>query len=252
MLSLLLALHTAPALAEDPPTELLAIEATTEVAPEKKRQFLMEVGFRGRYLFVPDSLLDIWYESHEGQDIERPHVRAYSLGLEFVVRGDEANGIFYVDYLSSLIKPGYWDDRDSPPDYLDGSYIEPEFFGLVMIGANYAYEIHATNWFSVMFGAGIGIAIKTGNLVEWDPGEPAGSSGADNTEQDCGPDSPAYERALELQCANDGPLAGVPPVLPILDVNLGVRFNVNDHASIRVEGGLHDMLYLGGSLGITF
>ena len=104
---------------------------------------------------------------------------------------------------------------------------------------------------SFMFGAGIGVAIKTGNLTEWEPGEPDGTANADNADQACGPDSPAYERALELGCANDGPVR-IPPVLPILDVNLGVRFNINDHAGIRLEGGVHDLPYAGASVGITF
>ncbi len=252
--ALLLALTAGPAHAADtPPADpTLATESTTEVAPQKTRNYLMEVNFRGRYLFLPDSLLDIWYETHAGEaNLERPHVAAYSLGLEFVVRNKQANGIFYAEYLSSLIKPGYWDDRDNPPDYLDGSYIQPEFFGLVMIGADYAYELHATNWLSFMFGAGIGVAIKTGNLIEWEPGEPEGTPNADNADQSCGPDSPAYERALTLDCANDGPVR-VPPVLPVLDVNLGIRFNINDHASIRLDGGLHDLPYGGAAVGITF
>lgn len=249
--ALFLSVFAAPARAEEPDEPTMATEATTEVAPQKTRQYLMEVNFRGRYLFVPDSILDIWYETHEGESIERPKISAYSLGLDFVVRNKQANGIFYAEYLSSLIKPGYWDDRDNPPDYLDGSYLEPEFFGLVMIGADYAYELHATNWLSFMFGAGIGVAIKTGNLIEWEPGEPEGTPNADNADQACGPDSPAYERALELGCADDGPVR-VPTVLPILDVNLGVRFNINDHAGIRLEGGVHDLPYAGGSVGITF
>lgn len=251
--ALLLALLSSPARASDTPVEpSLATESTTEVAPRKTREYLMEVNFRGRYLFLPDSLLDIWYETHAGEgQRDRPKVNAYSLGLEFVVRNKQANGIFYAEYLSSLIKPGYWDDRDNPPEYDDGSYIQPEFFGLVMIGADYAYELHATNWLSFMFGAGLGVAIKTGNLIEWEPGEPEGTSGADNADQACGPTAPADERALTLDCADDGPVR-VPPVLPILDVNLGVRFNINDHASIRLEGGIHDLPYGGGSVGITF
>ena len=80
-------LHSHEALAEDPADPALASESTDEVAPQKTRDYLMEVNFRGRYLFLPDSLLNIWYETHEGQTgLERPKVQAYSLGLEFVVR----------------------------------------------------------------------------------------------------------------------------------------------------------------------
>lgn len=249
---LLLSLHTAHA-EDDAASMEEATEPTSQVSREKTRKFLMEVNARGRYLFVPDSLIDIWYETHAGEAvIDRPKIQAYSLGLDFVVRDRQANGIFYAEYLSSMIKPGYWDDRDNPPDYLDGSWIEPEHFGLVMLGADYAYEIRANNWFSVMVGAGIGVGIKTGQLVEWEPGEDPTNSDSDNVDPSCGPaGTAAYTRALELGCTDDGPVR-VPSVLPVLDVNLGMRFNINDHASIRLEGGVHDLFYGGAAVGVTF
>ena len=255
---LLLALHTARA--EDVPVASdAATESTTAISAQKKRNYLMEVNFRGRYLFVPDSLLDIWYESHSGGGLvpARPRIEAYSLGLDFVVRDKQANGIFYAEYVSSLIKPGYWDDRDNPPDDADGSWIEPEMFGLVLIGANYAYEIKANNWFSVMVGAGLGIGIKTGQLVEWEPGEDPSDGNSDNIDVECGTaGSPAYTRAGSIDdgglgCEDDGAVK-VPSVIPVVDVNLGIRFNINDHASIRLEAGLHDLIYGGAAVGITF
>ncbi len=249
------ALLSTVALAQDPttpaptmpaPTPLPAIESTVS---NRQRAYLMEVNFRGRYLFLPDSVLDIWYEKHAGETFERPNISAYALGLEFVVKDKQANGIFYAEYISSLMKEGYWDDRDNPPVYTDGSYIQPDSFGLVAIGADYGYELHGTDWLSFLFGAGLGVGIKTGELVEWESGEPEGTPDADNTDQACGPTEAAYERFEH--CADDGAVR-VPPVVPILDVNVGIRFNFSDRASLRIEGGLHDLIYGGAALGITF
>lgn len=243
----------APVPAPAPAPEPLPTVAPDNVLPTpKSRNYLMEVNFRGRYLFLPDSILDIWYEDHQGGDDEipeRPSISAYSLGLEFVVKDKQANGIFYVEYIASLLDEGYWDDRENPPVDTDGSYIIPESLGLIALGADYGYELHATDWFSFIFGAGLGIGIKTGNLVEWEAGETPGAANADNTEQDCGSTSPAYVRKDE--CENDGAVK-VPPVIPILDVNVGIRFNFSDRASLRIEGGVHDLIYGGAALGITF
>lgn len=218
------------------------------------RPFLMEVNVRGRYMWMPSSILDIWYEKHDtaGDTVpERPGVAAYALGLEYVIRDRQANGIFYLEYVNSLIEEGYWDDRDNPPEYDDGSYIKPEFFGLVVVGADYGYELHAQPWLSFLFGAGLGVGVKTGNLVEWEPGEDPLSGDSDNTDPTCGPaGTPAYDRYSQ-GCADDGPIR-VPPVLPVVDVNIGVRFNFSDRSSLRIEGGLHDLPYAGASLGITF
>lgn len=239
-------LLVALALAQEPlPTQ----PTTASTAPAKERQFLMEVNARGRYLFIPNSLLDIWYERHEGESIERPTIRAYAVGLEYVIRDEQANGIFYLEYMPLLTQEGYWDDRDNPPVYTDGSFVDPQGVGLVALGANYAYEVRATEWLSFMTGAGLGVAIKTGELVEWEPGEPEGAP-QDNTDPSCLPTGTAYER-YEAGCADDGPIR-VPPVLPVVDVNVGFRFNFSDKASLRVEGGLHDLIYGGAALGITF
>lgn len=231
------------------PIPAAAPESTTTT--RKKRAYLMEVNFRGRYMFLPDSVLDIWYEKHAGEPLERPVINAYALGLEYVVRDKQANGIFYAEYISSLLQNGYWDDRDNPPVVSDGSYIVPENLGLIAIGANYGYELHATNWLSFMLGGGLGVGIKTGNLVEWEPGEPEGEPNPNNTDPSCGPDSNAYERANTLDCPDDGQVR-VPGVVPILDVNVGIRFNFSDRASLRLEGGVHDLIYGGAALGITF
>ncbi len=221
------------------------------IAPAKTRKFLMEVGFRGRYMDLPDSLLDLaYFRNDEGSEVpQRPHVSAYSLGIEFVIKDEKANGIFYVEYLNPMIKPGYWDDKEEPEDHLDGSYLELEKFGLVLIGANYAYEIRATPWLSFLFGAGVGAGIKIGELKEWQPGEPDDSG--NNTEWDCGvAPSPAYVR--HESCADDGYIE-TPPAVPYLDVNLGPRFNIGDRATLRLEGGVHAFLpYGGGTVGIVF
>lgn len=246
------ALAQSPEPAPGPETPLPSAAAATTVPP-KSRDYLMEVGFRGRYLFIPNGLLDIWYERHDqpGDTYPgRPTVRAYSLGLEFVIKDEQANGIFYAEYIAPLIDEGYWDDADREPNYDDGSYIVPEGFGIVAIGANYGYELRANKWLSFLFGAGLGVGFVTGTMYEWQPGEPEGTANANNAEQDCGPTEPAYLRAGH--CEVDAELK-IPPVVPLVDVNIGPRFNINDRASFRLEGGLHAALpYTGATMGIVF
>ncbi|MES2641844.1 MAG: hypothetical protein V4850_20300 [Myxococcota bacterium] len=236
-------------------TEVESLSVMPEATPPRKRKFLMEVGFRGRYMDLPDSILDLAYFNNKDDDTipDRPHVSAYSLGIEFVIKDEKANGIFYVEYLNPLIKAGYWDDKEEPPDHLDGSWMEPDKLGLVLIGANYAYEIKANNWFSFLFGAGIGGAIKIGELREWQPGEDPSDPNGNNNNVDgaCGTaPTPAYVR--QESCEDDG-IIETPPVLPYIDINIGPRFSISDRASIRLEGGVHALLpYGGASVGITF
>ncbi len=220
------------------------------VAPVARdhRNFGMEFGFRSRMVSIPKSIMDIWYYDIEDPNwayIERrPRIKGYSLGMEFIVKADNANGIFYGEFLDSEMEAGYWDDVEEPADHLDGDFIAPSpGFGLVTLGADYAYEAHFIRTrdtqgrfgLSFLVGGGLGIAIMTGKADRW------------------GPDldgNPAYKRYLD----------GVPPdenkrlprVYPMVDVNTGLRFNVADRLAFRLEGGLHSVVYYGLSAGVMF
>lgn len=230
----------------------------TERAPAKfgeaQRNFLHGVNFRGRYLFIPDSLLDVWYESHrdDGSGIPaRPSLGAYALGMEYVLDAGSNAGIFYAEYLKPNFDAGYWDDADREPDYTDGSWIAPKEFGLVVLGADYAAQFRANSWFGFTVGAGMGVGIVTGELVEWQPGEPEGVVDGDNVDATCGREDPAYLRATSLGCKDDGALA-IPGAIPFIDVNVGPKFYFGDKATLRIEGGLHNLPYVGASFGATF
>ena len=226
-------------------------------APERKRPFLMEVNFRGRYMSVPDSILDIWYFNETdagGSHLPRPSIRAYSAGLEWVIRNDAQMGAFYFDYFGNLIEGGYWDDVEDPPDYLDGDWMEPSSnFGIIAFGVNYYYDMRLAKWFSIVVGAGLGGAYITGDLQQWDSHTVDSQCNVVDGDPDAtGTWVPAY--TYREQCPDNAPddVYRIPSVVPILDVNAGVKFHINDRANIRIEGGLHDLLYVGGAAGVVF
>ena len=83
-------------------------------------------------------------------------------------------------------------------------------------------------------GAGLGAIVMLGRLDRY-PGDA---------------DSPAYVKYDK----------GVPPnpddqvgrFWPAIDVNLGFKLNFGDRVVMRLEGGLHTLLYAGGTLGFKF
>ena len=210
----------------------------------------MEVGFRGRAVSLPKAVMSIWYhdEGDDGWPLAgegRPPIGGWSLGLEFVVKNDSANGIFYFDYIDSTMPGGYWDDREQDEDtnFFDGEWIQPtDNLGLVAFGANYAYEIHLvttakTNGYfglSMLFGGGAGLGILIGDIDSWESRD----------------GKPAYQLYDEGDTP-DGDTS-IPRVYPMIDLNASLRFNIADRAVIRLEGGLHSMLYWGASVGVMF
>jgi len=218
-----------------------------------RRAAKMETNFRYRSLTVPDSVLDIWYfdEDDAGANpYKRPSIRAYVVGLEYVLKPEPVNWIFYVEWMGNQIDEGYWDDvEDGNVNHDDGNWVKPDGFGAILLGANGGRELPVTNpdadvWMSLMLGGGLGVAFMTGELIEWNPG-----GDPENTDVGCLPEAAAYDRYSA--CAADSNTR-VPGVLPVLDLQASVKVNFADRAHIRLEGGLHNLLYVGTAVGATF
>jgi len=229
------------------PTEPLgfAFERITST-PKDNRKLTMEVNIRLRSMTIPRSVLDTWYRDQDDPEwayVEgRPKVGGLGMGLEYVVRSQNQNGFFYVDYVDSAMDAGYWDDPDE--SYVDGDFLAPsKGLGIIGVGANYAYEGHLVKLedtggrmgMSLLVGGGLGVGVLAGRLDRW-------------VYDDQG--NPSYKRYLD----GDDPdsTTGIPRVLPLVDVNTGIRFNFGDRAVFRVEGGLHTMLYWGVAGGVVF
>jgi hypothetical protein len=230
-------------------------DALEEPPGKPTRASLMEVNFRYRYMAVPDSVLDIWYfdEDDPGANpYKRPQGRAYTVGLEYVLKPKPVNWIFYFEYMGSLMEEGYWDDvEDGEIDHEDGEWIKPEGFGGIILGANGGREVDVTSpdkdvWLSIMLGGGLGIVFLQGELQEWNPGGDEANDPANCPELST---SPAYVR--KDVCDPDG-VKRIPGVLPIIDMSASLKINFAERAHIRLEGGLHDMLFVGTAVGAVF
>jgi hypothetical protein len=225
----------------------VAEERAPKVRKERKMQ--MEVGFRLRRLSVPQGLLDIWYHDADtegwplpGED--RPHINGWAYGIEWGFKDNHTNGFLWVDWIDNSMVPGYWDDREEPADTEDGDYIVPAGnLGILAFGGDYGYEIDMVRLnqtkgifgMSFLVGGGLGLGLLVGPLDEWSQGE-------DGT-----PAYVLYENGEPAQTEKK-----VPRVYPMVDVNLGLRFNFGDRIQLRLEGGIHTLLYYGGAVSVRF
>jgi hypothetical protein len=239
---------TSAAQSTEDPGEEIVFEPMSTARESKTREVTMEVGLRGRSLSVPASMLDIWFFDDDAAGWSytepRPEVTAIAYGIEFAIKKTDATGVFYFDYIDSNMRAGYWDDQDDPPDHLDGDFLVPsDNLGLAVVGADYYYDMalvmsEKTNGvfgLDLLVGAGLGVGLRTGEIDQWQS-------------DDYG--NPAYERYFEGD-PSDGPKK-FPKVLPILDINAGLRFSFGDRAAIRFEGGLHTMVFWGATTSVMF
>ncbi|MCB9778373.1 MAG: hypothetical protein H6742_07405 [Alphaproteobacteria bacterium] len=233
-----------------------SVDAESPKTPDPRgRTYLMQANVRARYLTVPQSILDIWYFDSDdpgANPYKRPKVHAWTVGGEYVLQMDPGHWIFYAEYAKSMMDEGYFDDVEEPADHDDGDWVRPDGLGVVAFGFDYMHEVvavptgpdHGAVGLSFLFGAGLGMGIMTGGIEEWHPG-----SNPDNTDTSCRPLSPAYDRVDA--CPSDG-YKRLPGVVPMVDLIAAMRLNFSDHAHIRFEGGVHDMLFFGTSVGAVF
>ncbi len=194
---------------------------------------------RYRAIAVPASTIDgQWFDVNDPGwayvDEPRPVVSGNAYGMEFGLRGTHANGVFWAEFIDSNMGAGYWDDVEEPADHLDGKWITPTAgFGLVAVGGDALYEVHLLSAgqtggrvnLSFVAGGGLGVGVVVGRLDQWNP-------------DDFG--NPAYKRFLDGKPADEA--AKIPPILPILDVLLGLRLSMGERWTVRGEGGIHGAL----------
>jgi hypothetical protein len=248
LLATLLLTWAGPAAAYEPPER--PEFQFDNIAPERgeARAWVYELGLRLRSLSIPASVLSGRYFDASAPNWayieDRPAISGRALGFEVVVRGERANGIFYSEYIDSTMSDGYWDSVEDPPNHLNGEYLSPTVgFGVATLGADYAYAIpliepgntKGTIGLSLMLGGGLGIGIVTGKIDRWLPDDEG---------------NPAYKLYLDGEPADDP--ARIPPVVPIIDAIAALRLELGQRASIRLEGGLHTVVFYGASAGVVF
>ena len=213
----------------------------------------MEAGLRGRYLTLPDAWMNPWLVEESPSGFARPQVNAWITGAEFTLNNPDARWTFYLERTGLRIDEGYWDDVDEPADPNDGHWVKPEgLLGLVTLGANVGQQWAITDkekdvWLGFVLNGGLGAGILTGKLTRWTAG--ANLSSDPVLDEDCLPNSTADLRYTE--CGDDGE-EPIPPVLPLIDLNLGFNLNITEHAYFRIEGGLHTFVYGGIAAGGRF
>ena len=212
----------------------------------------MEVGVRGRWLTLPDSFLNAWVYP-ESAGFQRPHIGGWAAGAEYNLHTPGARWTFYGELYRFTMQAGYWDDVEDDDLHDDGNWLDPDTaLGMVAIGANVGQEIPITSdesnvWLGFDISGGLGIGLRTGNITKWYGGSNLIEDPV--VDETCLPDSSAYDR--KDSCDPDG-FIKVPPVLPLLDFNLGLKIHMGEHAWLRLEGGLHDLFYAGGAAGGRF
>lgn len=214
------------------------------------------IGLRYRRASLPGGILDLFFFDSDDEGAlpyDRPKVHANSVGLEYTLSLKPDGGasfVFWGERMGFPIEAGYWDDAESPVDHNDGDWLEPQKgLGMWTLGANFAQEIPLSTttapvWVSLAVGGGVGLGVGSGSITFWHPGYHP-----DTVDPTCGPLDIAPLR--QSTCPADGDVK-LPGVVPIVDLTIGPVVHIAEHAMVRIDLGIHDLLYYGIAGGGTF
>lgn len=208
-----------------------------------------ELTLRSRYMSVPRGLLDLFMSNDQdaGWPLpgeSRPPMLGYSIGLELaVVRNERSHLDVYIEYIGSLVREGYWDNRETPLETRNGNWLRPSpGFGGVAVAFNGFHHVpmvepgQTGGAFQMSFyvGGGLGILGIVGRMDKWS--------------LDTETNRPSYQQA---KAGDDplGPLALGSPIWPVVDFELGLHMLIEEHVVIRLGGGLHSALQVGAQIG---
>lgn len=201
---------------EDTTAKPLAAGPTTQLG----------VGLRIRNVFMPEGMIELFLE-----DVPSG-VSQLGFGLQLVRRKGNFDITVGLDYHSVEPEEGLYLEKGDTPGVRGENPDEVEFEGLALVGLDVSFIWHQPfgDKFALRYGAGIGLGFVLGEIYQTDT-----NCAVMGDIDSCTMDPTAPREKQE----------DVPPVVPIVNVLLGGRFNVVEQLSLDFELGFRDLFYVG-------
>jgi opacity protein-like surface antigen len=231
----------APAWAQQAAASEPALEAGAKI----------EVTARARAIAVPDAMLGAFFQEHASHWDGQANM-AYGVALKFRQPSGYEFGLAF-DYADLKMQDQFWLENDEPPTEADYTQMN---LGLVSAVVSMNWYWPATEWLAPYAGLGLGAGFVLGETIQINPRQ--GSACRNGLGQD--PDQFAPDVCFTddgepdpTQLETDSPDANnFVPVVPVVRVGGGLRFQIEEVGVIRLEIGFQDYVYAGLSAGVQF
>jgi hypothetical protein len=199
-----------------------------QVAAESDDGVSYGVAMRLRYVSVPGWTLEL-FTTHNV-----PLATLGHFGIEFFRRRGKTDLVGALSYQNMSPPDGNWLGIGHQAS-TDTNFVQ--FKGLAIYNVDFAFLSRETfnDWVGMHYGAGLGIGIVTGHVVR--------------TIYSCNESD--FGRCRPPATLNTRAETSVPPVVPIVNVVVGVDFRVPsvDRWEVKLEAGFYDAFFLGLGVG---
>jgi hypothetical protein len=227
-------------------------------APAPARDVTYGSGARLRWVSVPHWLLGLFTKQNQS-------LSSYGFAAEGYRRKGDLDIMFSLSYQRMGPPDGNWLGKGHDAG-IDTDFIQFRNFGLVGFDATFIWRTVISEYVAFRYGAGLGIAIVTGQMLR--------TSAAGCTDQNLGDVTRCKPRVCRGTTCTEAELAmssrtgsvdsaddphrfadgNVPGAIPILNLVTGLDFHIPQvkGLELRLEGGFYDAFFLGMAAGYLF
>ena len=241
---------------DDPGASAPVVNADAPVGP---RDVVYGAGARLRWVSVPGWMLGLFTKQNKP-------LSSYGFAGEFFRRKGDMDIMVGLSYQHLGPPDGNWLGKGHQAS-LDTDLVQFRNFGFVGLDATFIWRTVISEYVAFRYGAGLGVAIMTGQMLR--------TSAAGCTEQNAGDDTKCKPIVCRGATCTEAELAmssrtgsidngpgdphrfkdsNVPGAIPILNLVTGLDFHIPQAKGLelRLEGGFYDAFFLGMAAGYLF
>ncbi len=203
---------------------------------------------RIRAIVVPDFILGAWFDEHASHWDEGSNL-AY--GFDFVWRkvGDFEISTA-LEYADLSMPSAFWQESGDQPSDAEFTEVDMQLLSLVF-SAYWYWDVE--EWFAPYVGGGIGGGVVLGDIVRYEPRQGSTCRGGLGGSTSFAPNSCFNDSGgpdpSQIDVDNPDVEEDIPPVVPMVNLTGGLRFNMGEHGVAKLEVGFYDYFFAGASLG---
>lgn len=202
-----------------------------------------------RMINIPDFAIGLFFDEHSSTWVEEQ--RNFSVGGEFVWRrGNDFELGVGIDRADLSMPDAFWNEDGDPAEEAEWSEVDLQVTSVVF-SAYWFWDV--TTWLTPYLGGGIGPGFLSQNITryqarpETECEQALGDGRASEPPEECfDGDEPADD-----QLNVDDPITehSIPPIVPMVNLTTGLRFNIGSHGVFKIESGIYPYLFAGMGLG---
>jgi hypothetical protein len=228
----------ATARAQTAPLPAPAPAAPEEPTTPKEPPVQWGIGARFRLVFMPQFIL-------QGFFAHATPMRSVGFGAEAIRRKGHFDIVISGEYDDVSPADGLYEEKGQTPNTESQfpDYVKFDHFSLLSFDVSFIWHVDLADFIQFRVGAGLGLGAVLGHFTQTD-------ARCDTATTNDDLDDPMTSHCVPVPGSSK--IGDKPPIVPVVNSLIGLRFKIGDDLSANVEVGFRDVFFTGIGLGYFF